>query len=268
MRISTSRSRNFTRWQRRSERLQSSCCSQTLRTRDLAFSRYSVDSPPWLHRNVRYRRAWPFAAVALVLATQLVYARSATADPQLTFVKVMQGSVPSYEKIVVRSDGSGHYHDKSPSESPRPLTFRLSPAVTAKFFSLAARLHDFKGIRLESHKRVANLGEKTFQYENGGVINQVEFNYSLNRTAQELSDLFESLGSVERHIESLNYAMRYDPLGLPGQLELIQVDLDNKSLVQPELMASTLDEIVRNRRYMHLAQVRAENILQQIQDKK
>jgi hypothetical protein len=99
-------------------------------------------------------------------------------------------------------------------------------------------------------------------------VNQVTFNYSLNRTAQELTDLFESVGSVERHILALDYAMKYDPLGLPGQLESIQVDLDNDALLDPALMASTLDEIVRNPRFMHLAQVRAEDILQQIQDKK
>jgi hypothetical protein len=209
-----------------------------------------------------------WTALALLLPLLAICAPGQTAGPQLSYIKVMKGSVPPYEKIVVNSDGSGKYESKSPLESSQPLTFRLAPDITDNLFSLAAKLHNFKDVSLESHKRVANLGLKTFQYESQGQVNQVQFNYSLNRTAQELTDLFESVASVERHILALHYSMKYDPLGLPKQLELIQVDLDNRALADPELMVGTLDQIVRNPRYMHLAQVRAQDIIREIQDKK
>jgi hypothetical protein len=244
------------------------CRNRTLRIQELIFPTYPIGQYPLLRRKPIRGQRWLFAAIVLFLATQAFCARKSPTAPQLTYIKVMKGSIPAYEKIVVRSDGSGRYDGRSPSEASRPRGFRLSPAVTAKLFSLAGKLHDFKGIELESHKHVADLGLKTFQYEDGGQINQVQFNYSLSRTAQELTDLFESVGSVERHILALDYSMKYDPLGLPKQLELIQADLDNKALVDPRLMVATLDQIVRNPRYMHLAQIRAEDIIQQIQDKK
>jgi hypothetical protein len=185
--------------------------------------------------------------------------------PRLTYTKIMKGSMPAYEKIIVNSDGSGEYDGRSLSESAHPRPFKLSAGVTARLFSVAATLNDFNGIQLESHKRVANLGLKTLRYEDGEHSYQVQFNYSLNRDAQKLEDLFESVGAVERHILALDYSMKYDHLGLPKQLDLIQADLNNKALVDPQLMVSTLREIVDNPRYMHLAQIRAEDILAQIQ---
>lgn len=207
------------------------------------------------------------AALGLLCALPVFSVPQTSTGPRLIYTKEMKGSVPAYEKIAVNADGSGEYLSRSPNEPLSPRAFRLSPQVTRKLFALAGKLHDFRGIKLESHKRVADLGLKTLKYENGGRDYIVQFNYSLDRTAQELTDLFESVGSVERHIQALDYAMKYDRLGLPRQLELIQIDLANKALVDPELMRPTLNEIIRNPRFMHLAQIRAESILQQIQEK-
>jgi hypothetical protein len=45
----------------------------------------------------------------------------------------------------------------------------------------------------------------------------------------------------------------------------IQIDLDKKALAEPELMIPALEEIARNPRFLHLAQVRAQNILERVQ---
>ncbi|MGH9344801.1 MAG: hypothetical protein ACRD19_13710 [Terriglobia bacterium] len=185
--------------------------------------------------------------------------------PQLTYVKVLKGSVPEYEKIVVNSDGSGTYEGRNLSDVPNPRPFRLTPDVAQKLFVLAHEMHDFQDVSLESHKRVADLGLKTFKYVNGAESYECRFNYSTNRSAGELETLFESLGAVERHISALDYAMRYDHLGLPRVLTLIQIDLNNKSLLDPQLMTGDLEAVAGNPSYLHLAQVRAREILRQIQ---
>ncbi|MGH9351635.1 MAG: hypothetical protein ACRD2G_05680 [Terriglobia bacterium] len=187
------------------------------------------------------------------------------AGPQITYIKVLKGSVPEYEKIAVNSDGSGSYEGRNLSEAPNPRPFRLSPEVTQKFFELADQMHDFQNVSLESHKRVADLGLKTFKYVSGSESYECQFNYSTNRNAGELESLFESLGAVERHISALDYAMKYDHLGLPRVLTLIQIDLDNKTLLDPQLMTGDLESVARNPSYLHLAQVRAREILRQIQ---
>ena len=75
----------------------------------------------------------------------------------------------------------------------------------------------------------------------------------------------EKVGSVEEHIKTLEYASKYDPLSLPAELLQIQIDLANQALSNPELLAPALEGIVRNPRFLHLAQVRAQDILQRIQ---
>ncbi|MGH9398558.1 MAG: hypothetical protein ACRD18_17120 [Terriglobia bacterium] len=192
-------------------------------------------------------------------------AQPTASGPQLTYTKILKGSTPEYERIVVNFDGSGVYEGRRLKEPPNPRPFHLSTDITQKLFGLADEMHDFQDVSLESHKRVADLGLKTFKYVNGSHMYVTQFNYSTNRRAGELSDLFEGLGAVERHITALDYSMKYDHLGLPRELTLIQVDLNNKSLLDPQLMTGTLQSILHNPSYLHLAQVRAKDILQQIQ---
>ena len=191
--------------------------------------------------------------------------QSPGAGPQLSYTKILKGSIPEYERIVVNSDGSGSYEGRQLTDPPSPRRFQLSNEVVEKFFELADEMHDFQNVSLESHKRVADLGLKTFRYENGSRAYECQFNYSTNRDAAELESLFEGLGAVERHISALDYAMKYDHLGLPRVLTLIQIDLDNKALLDPQLMTGTLQTVATNPNYLHLAQVRAREILRQIQ---
>ncbi len=168
--------------------------------------------------------------------------------------------------ISVDSNGEGTYDGRKIDEpsSPRPL--KLSPATTRRLFELASQLNYFHSIDLESHKKVANLGLKTVVYERGGRENRAEFNYTTRREAQELVDLFEKIASVEQHIAVLEQAIKYDHLGLPKVLLQIQIDLNNKALADPERMVPTLEQIARNPRFLHLAQVRAQSILERLQN--
>jgi hypothetical protein len=183
----------------------------------------------------------------------------------LTYTKVLQGSVPEYLAITVHPDSTGTYEGRKLDEPPNPRPLRLSPSTTGKLFALASELDNFRSIDLESHKQVANLGLKTFTFEAEGQKNQCEFNYTLNRHGQELTDLFERIAAVERHLASLEYGMKYDHLSLPKELLQIQVDLDNRALADPELLVDVLEQIARNSHYLHVAQVRAQNILQRVQ---
>jgi len=182
----------------------------------------------------------------------------------LTFKKVLQGSTPEYIEITVDSNGVGTYDGRKLQDPPEPRPLKLSAATTEQIFSLAHALNDFNTIDLESHKKVANLGAKTFIYESGGQKFSAQFNYTLRREAQELADLFEKISSVEEHIKALEFEEKYDHLGLPQELLQIQIDLDNKALADPELMAPTLKSIAHDSHFLHLAQARAQDILERI----
>ncbi len=163
------------------------------------------------------------AAVAATLAMgSAVLPDQGTGRAKLAYTKVLQGSSPEYLSISVDRAGSGTYDGRKLDDPPHPRPLKLSDATTQKLFELAAALDDFRSVDLESHKRVANLGTKTLTYEEDGQKYQAQFNYSLRREAQELSELFEKIAAVEQHIVVLEYAAKYDHLSLPRELLQIQ----------------------------------------------
>ena len=184
---------------------------------------------------------------------------------KLTFTKTLKGSIPEFCQITVDENGDGSYEGRKLDEASNPRPLKLSPATARQLFDLAAQLGNLQNIDLESHRRVANLGSKTLTYQQGNQVNRAAFNYTQNRTAQELTDLFEKVASVEQHITNLEFATKYDPLRLPEELLLVQIDLNNKALAGTELMVPTLEAIAKNPRFLHLAQTRAQDILQHIQ---
>jgi hypothetical protein len=192
-------------------------------------------------------------------------AQEAPSTARLTFTKVLQGSTPEFEEVILDSTGSATYDGRKLSDPPAPRSITLSTATTQRVFALVHALNDLDSIDLESHKKVANLGRKTFTYERGGRKSVAEFNYTLRREAQELAEMFEKIAAVEEHIKLLEYDCKYDPLSLPRELLLIQIDLGNKGLLDAELMTPVLEQIARNSRFLHLAQARAQDILQRIQ---
>ncbi len=193
-----------------------------------------------------------------------VFPQAASVPAKLTYSRTFKGSTPEYLAIIVDSKGSGTYegHKLDEARSPRPI--QLSPGTTERIFTLAGQLHNFQSVDLESHKKVANLGEKTFTYQQGDGVNRVVFNYTENRIARELVDLLEAVGMVEEHIAALEFDMKYDPLGLSQELLQIQTELNNKSLVDPEMLIPTLEKIAHGSRFLHLAQVRAQQIIERV----
>jgi len=59
--------------------------------------------------------------------------------------------------------------------------------------------------------------------------------------------------------------MKYDPLGLSQELLQIQIELNDKSLADPQLLIPTLEKIAHGSRFLHLAQVRAQEIIERVQ---
>jgi hypothetical protein len=187
---------------------------------------------------------------------------------RVTYTRVLKGSTPEWLALTVDANGRATYEGRRLNEPCNPRPFQLTPATWQRIFQLAAALRNFESIDLESHKKVANLGLKTFIYEGNGERHQAQFNYTQRREAQELVGLFERISTVQHHIILLEYAIKYDPLNLPQELRRIQIDLGKGELADPELLVPALETIAHNPRFLHLAQARAQNILQRLQSSK
>jgi len=188
---------------------------------------------------------------------------NATSTARIIYTRTLTGSVPEYLAVTVNSNGSGTYEGRQLKEAQRPRPLKLSQGTTEQIFSLASALQNFR-VPLESHKKVADLGLKTFTYESGSEKNEVQFNYTTRAAARNLTDLFERIAGVEEHMDALQYQLKYDPLSLPDELLHIQLDLEHNALADPELMVPELEEIANNPRLLHIAQVRAQDILKTV----
>jgi len=212
-----------------------------------------------------------FFPLAFGILALVPYFRGARAEdsrpvPRLTYTKTLKGSAPEFMALSVDANGQGVYDGRKLADPPSPRPVQISPVTTQRLFSLAESLGYFRSLTLESRHKVANLGQKTLTYEAGGQVSRVEFNYTENRTAQQLSGLIERISNVEEHIVQLEYSIKYDPLSLPQQLRQIQIELNEHSLVETQLLVPTLEKITSNPRFLHLAQFRAQEILKRIHE--
>ena len=89
--------------------------------------------------------------------------------------------------ITVERSGAVGYKESADDD---PDQFQLEDSETATVFDLAQKLDHFAH-PLESGLKIANMGIKTFRWEDGGENHEAKFNYSLDENAKALHDLFE-----------------------------------------------------------------------------
>jgi len=181
-------------------------------------------------------------------------------DAVITFRKVFKSSYPEFVEIKLKQNGTGVYDIRQMDDDPSPQTLAVSPALAQKIFDLAGKLHDFQGVDLEVHKRLANLGEKTFRYEKGGESHETEFNYTLDNTAAQLLAIFEGLSKQESDLSDLQRTMRYDRLGVNDVVMQIEGDYDNKQLPEPERFLALLDQLAEDTKFIDIARDRARTL--------
>lgn len=188
----------------------------------------------------------------------------AGAGPTITFRKVFKTSYPEFVEIKVAQSGSGTFDIRQLDDDPNPQSFEVSPALAQKIFDLAGKLHDFQGVDLEVHKRLANLGEKTFRYDNGAENHEATFNYTLDPNAAQLVSVFEGLTREESDLADLQRTMRYDHLGVNDAVTQIQSDYETKQLPEPDRFLPLLDQLAANTQFIDIARDRARTLAGQI----
>ncbi|HXO60585.1 MAG TPA: hypothetical protein VN850_02140 [Candidatus Acidoferrales bacterium] len=203
----------------------------------------------------------PGKAAAAGTAAAVAPAESA----KLTFRRVFKSSSPEFIEIVVSEDGHPATYDiRQLDEDPSASPFEISAGLRARMFDLAAQLNHFQGQDLDVHRKIANLGEKTFRWEKGGSAHEVKFNYTLNSPAAQLLQIFEGLARQQEHVMLLTRRMRYDRLGINDALLQFETDLNHKLLPEPQCALPMLDEIGNDSRFVDIARQRARTLAERI----
>ena len=187
----------------------------------------------------------------------LLLASLACAEPRLLYSKYFKGSVPEYVAITVERSGAVTYQEAKDDDNP--IKLQLPEPDTQIMFDLAQKLDRFQR-PVESGLKVANMGAKTFTFEDGAGKHSVEFNYSQDADAQALLDWFDRITETEGHFVNLDRTVHFDKLGVNDVLLQLQVTWDHKRLVSPEQFLPLLDRVAKNESYLHIARERAAEI--------
>jgi hypothetical protein len=169
-------------------------------------------------------------------------------------------------QIKVSQNGAATYDIRQLDEESEPVAFQINAPLAQRIFDLASKLHNFQGADLDIHRRIANLGEKTFQYTKGSEIHEVKFNYTLDDSATQLLNIFEGLARQESDLSNLQRVMRYDHLGVNDALVQIETDYNSKTFPEPERLLGALDQVSADDKFIDIARQRARTLASRIRN--
>jgi hypothetical protein len=205
------------------------------------------------------------SAFAYKDASRAMRSAPASSGAKLTFRRVFKSSTPEFIEISVREDSDdASYEIRQLDDDPGAAKFQVSSALRAKMFALAQQLNRFQAQDLDVHRKIANLGEKTFRWEQGSESHEVKFNYTLNASASQLLQIFEGLARQQELLMLLERRMKYDRLGINDALLQFETELNRKLLPEPERALPTLDQIAGDSRFVEIGRQRARNLAERI----
>ena len=194
--------------------------------------------------------------IRLLLVSFVTACVAFAGGPTVSYTKSFPGSNPAYMAITVDSDGKATYKEKDDDD---PDTIQLEPGVTQSIFDLTNKLDRFNRT-IESGLKVANMGAKTFRWEEGAESHEAKFNYSQDENARTLQDLFERISESQRLFLELKRSIRYDKLGVHQALLRIQLLWEQKRLVGSSQLLPLFDRVAKDETFLHMARERAANL--------
>jgi hypothetical protein len=205
------------------------------------------------------------ARTFVIPSTSHTVGAPATSAAKLTFRRVFKESTPEFIEIIVSQDtDKATYEIRQIDEDPGKSPFEVGAELRAKMFELAGQMNHFQNQDLDVHRKIANLGEKTFRWEQGSEAHEVKFNYTLNTAAAQLLQIFEGLARQEELVELLARRMKYDRLGINDALLQFEADLNRNMLPEPQRALPTLDQISGNPQFVEIARQRARTLAERI----
>lgn len=177
-----------------------------------------------------------------------------------------KAAFPEFIEIRITEPGPATFEIRQLDEDPGGEMFEVGPAVRAKIFELARMLNNFEIGNLDVHKKIANLGQKTFRYEQDSEKHETTFNYTLNPAANQLMQIFEGLAKQQGDLVTLQRSVKFDHLGVNDALRQFESDLEHQLLPEPERLLPVLDQIAADSRFVDIARTRARSLAERIRN--
>jgi hypothetical protein len=198
---------------------------------------------------------------------------AAAQQPATITVEVTNPQIaPPEWKLIFDAEGHGTF-DAQPDTTTPPGSgniilgeihepIQLSPAFTAHVFEVA-HLRKLFAIPCESHMKVAFQGHKRFSYAGPDGSGACEFNYSKDKTIQDLAESFMAIQSTLLFGARLEKLLQHDRLGLDQEMEGLAAAAHNGSAIEIGVIRPTLTRIAGDEQVLERARRKARLLLAQ-----
>lgn len=180
------------------------------------------------------------------------------------------GLLPSHWTLTLHPDGTGHFHSplggpaNDPSSDLRTpgvnRDIRLSPRFAAHAFEVA-RQHRWFEQACESHRKVAFQGWKTLAYSSPGGSGSCTFNYSNDKSIENLGESFLAISQTILEGARLKLLLDHDPLGLEQEIEGLSAEVEDGRAQQVCVIEGILKRLAEDDNVMEMVRKRARLLL-------
>lgn len=168
--------------------------------------------------------------------------------------------------LTLAEDGTGTYtaeqllpHGAATQHLDRPLT--LSPATTAKIFTLTRTADRFHTDCASKAKNIADTGTKTLHYDGPEGEGSCVFNFSENKNIVALTDLLEAIAYTLDFGRKLDFDHRFDRLGLDADTQNLVNALDQGRAAEVGTIAHSLHSLALDPDVLERVRLRADTLL-------
>lgn len=201
----------------------------------------------------------------LVVAGFAVLVQAASSPQFLWKKQDSRGVIESYG-VELNGNGSGQFHFQRRDQDEIRQAIVLKPSAIEALRALFRKADFLEESRnFISNRKVAYTGTKTVRFEDGTRRREVVYDYTEDRTLQEITNFFENLCQQERALFEMDLALRYDRLGIPKKLDELDRNLGANRIVAPERFAPILEKIHADQTLMNLARKEAKRLLSKLE---
>jgi hypothetical protein len=201
------------------------------------------------------------------LALLWVLLSPAQQPPFNQFSYCRANSSGSFESLCIQLNpaGAGEVRFKRRDDDELRFPITLSPGGTSQFLKVVAGTKYLANAKsYESKRKVADLGRKHLILEIGAERREADFNFSEMKDVSALVDFFEALLTQETLVVDMQWAMKFDNLGVPDRLDQMEKMVAQHRLADPKSMIDVLDLVSSNEDIVNYARTHARELKEKI----
>lgn len=196
---------------------------------------------------------------------------SAVAQQQITFrfERPTPGVLVPRYSFELHEDGTVAYHAEIVTAGAQAMqtvekNLTLAPVTVRQAFEAVVALHDSDKPCASRLKNIADTGAKTVISRGPQGETTCSFNYTENKGAAQLTELFQGIELTLEAGRALDFKRRFDRLGLDAEMANLNTQVEEGRAQGLETIASTLRSIAADPDLIERVRLRAGKLLDRV----